>query len=158
MDTKNVSSGSCVEIIPATWRDLNTLRYLEKTCFTEDAWPIWDLLGVLSFPNVVRLQAVVDEKMVGFIAGDERRSKHLAWILTFAVLPAYRRQGIGSALLNACESKIRLQVIRLSVRRSNEEALALYKKFGYNEVSVWKNYYVGKEDALVLEKKKQQRD
>ncbi len=152
MDAHVIASGSCVEIIPAAWRDLTALRGLEKACFKEDAWPLWDVLGVLTCPGVVRLKAVVDGQMVGFIAGDERRSRHMAWIVTFAVLPVYRRQGIGSSLLAACEDQIDLPAIRLTVRRSNKAALRLYKKFGYHRVSVWPNYYVGKEDALVLEK------
>ena len=153
MTSFELPSDSCVDILPATWRDLNALKRLEKTCFEKDAWPIWDLMGVLIFPSVVRLKAVVEGEMVGFIAGHERDSKKLAWIVTFAVLPAYRRQGIGSALLAECESRMGFPVFRLSVRRSNRGAQELYKKFGYRVVGVWPNYYVGKEDALVLEKK-----
>ena len=51
--------GSSVVIEPATWRDLNALRHLEKVCFPLDAWPLWDLVGVLTLPNVVRLKAMV---------------------------------------------------------------------------------------------------
>ncbi len=155
MNNNVIEPGSCVKIVPATWRDLNDLRYMEKTCFKDDAWPLWDVLGVLSFPSVVRVKAVgEDGQMVGFIAGDERRSHNMAWIVTFAVLPTHQRRGIGSELLAACEAQITLPVIRLSVRRSNEVALRLYKKFGYREVGVWPNYYIGKEDARVLEKNK----
>ena len=153
MDNRDLTSGSRVEILPAAWRDLTGLQRLEKACFTEDAWPIWDILGVLSFPDVVRLKAVVDGQMVGFIAGDERHSQNLAWIVTFAVLPAYQRQGIGSALLIECETRIALPAIRLSVRASNNAALRLYENFGYQKINVWPNYYVGKEDAFVLEKR-----
>ncbi len=153
MDNGDLTPGSHVEIIPATWRDLTALQRLEKACFTEDSWPIWDLLGVLSFPNVVRLKAVVDKQLVGFIAGDERNSSNLTWIVTLGVLPPYRRMGIGRALLAECESRISLPAIRLTVRRSNEAALRLYQEFGYQQIGVWANYYIGKEDALVLEKK-----
>jgi len=154
VDSHAFTSGSCAEIGPATWRDLTALQRLEKACFKEDAWPIWDILGVLSFPDVIRLKATVEGQMVGFIAGDMRRSRRLVWIVTFAVLPAYQRQGIGSALLTAYEAQFDIPTFRLSVRRSNTAALELYKKFGYQKVGVWPNYYIGKEDALVLEKKR----
>lgn len=157
MNRNDPTPGSCAKIVTATWRDLNALRRLEKACFKEDAWPIWDLLGVLTLPGVVRLKAMVEGDMVGFIAGDERRSEQLAWIVTFGVFPAFQRQGIGSTLLAECEAQLDLPAIRLSVRRSNKAALQLYKKFGYREVNVWSNYYVGKEDALVLEKKSSRR-
>ena len=84
--------------------DLNeVLRQLESVCFPKDAWPLLDMLGVLTLPNVVRLKAVVGEQMVGFIAGDIRRVENVAWIATIGVLPEYRRRGIGTALLQACE-------------------------------------------------------
>jgi len=152
MDDAKREPGSDFRIQTATWRDLINLHKLEKACFERDAWPIWDILGVLSFPNIIRLKAEIGQEMVGFIGVDLRISQAHAWIVTFGVLPAYQRQGIGTTLLEACEKKVHLPKIKLSVRRSNKPALALYKDFGYQEVEVWPNYYQGKEDALVLEK------
>ncbi len=144
--------GSLVEILPATWRDLKELRHLERVCFKQDAWPLLDLIGVLSFPGIVRLKAVVNDKMVGFIAGEIRNPQDLAWIATFGVLPAFRRQGIGSALLEACEQELSVERVRLSVRVGNKTAIRLYKSFGYQQVGTWPKYYRGGIDAVVLEK------
>ncbi len=55
---------------PATLRDLGELRQLEKECFDQDAWPLIDLVGVLSLPGIIRIKAVVDETMVGFAAAE----------------------------------------------------------------------------------------
>jgi len=141
------------KIAPATWRDLNALRHLEQICFPRDAWPLWDLIGVLTLPNVVRLKAVLDDQMIGFIAGDLRTTERLAWIATIGVLPAYRGQGIGSALLQACEERLGDVDIRLNVRVSNHNAIRLYEKYGYQRIGVWPRYYLDGEDALVMEKK-----
>ena len=138
---------------PASWRDLKSLEKLEKICFGEDAWPMLELLGVLVFPGVVRLRAVVDGEMVGFIAGDPRRDEKTGWIMTLGVLPAWRRQGIAEVLLNECEQKMVMPVIKLTVRRGNEPALALYQKLGYTQTDIWSRYYQSGEDGLVLEKK-----
>jgi len=146
------SPGSDFEITPATWLDLRGLYQLERACFGQDAWPIWDMVGVLTFPDIIRLKGVADQKMVGFIGADLRHSRHHAWIVTFGVLPEYQRQGIGTRLLESCEQRISLPVIKLSVRRSNHPALALYRKFGYQQTEIWPEYYRGKEDALILEK------
>lgn len=144
--------GSSVVIEPATWRDLNSLRHLEKVCFPLDAWPLWDLVGVLTLPNVVRLKAMMAGEMVGFIAGDIRASERLAWIATIGVLPEYRGRGIGGALLRACEGRLKMPRVRLNVRVSNHPAIHLYLRMGYQQVSIWPRYYQDGEDALILEK------
>jgi ribosomal protein S18 acetylase RimI-like enzyme len=144
--------GSQVEIIPATWRDLSELRHLEKVCFPEDAWPLLDILGVLSFPGIVRIKADYGERMVGFIAGEVRQAQELAWIATFGVLPEFQRRGIGSQLLQACEAALEVERIRLNVRVGNVSALHLYRGFGYSQIGIWPKYYQGGADAIVLEK------
>ena len=138
-------------IIPANWRDLGALRHLEKVCFPQDAWPLLDLIGVLSLPNVVRLKAMSNDQMIAFVAGDHK-SDDLAWIATICVLPEYRRQGIASALLDECETRLDVARIRLSVRLGNAGAIQLYEGFGYRRVDIWPKYYQDGADALVFEK------
>jgi len=144
--------GSLALIEPATWRDLNALRHLEKVCFPKDAWPLWDLIGVLTLPNVVRMKAVAEGSMIGFIAGDVRTAQRMAWIATIGVLTEYRRRGIGKALLLACEERLVVPTIRLNVRVSNQAAIHLYQDFGYQRAGLWPAYYQDGEDALVMEK------
>ncbi len=137
----------------ATWHDFSSLNQLEKRCFRpEDVWPFWDLIGILTLPGLVRLKAVWEEKMVGFIGGEREPSQNLGWVTTLAVLPAYRRRGIARALLSAGEEALGMSRIRLSVRASNHAAVQLYKRMGYQIVDRWQGYYAGGEDALVLQK------
>lgn len=152
MSEISILPGSGIQITNATWHDLRELYQLEKLCFQVDAWPILDILGVLTLPQVLRLKAVDDHKMVGFIAADLRRMQQVAWIATFAVLPEYRKTGIGSALLETCESQINLPWIRLSVRQSNQSAIQLYQKHSYLQVDIWPAYYKGGDDGLIFEK------
>ena len=140
-------------LTPASWRDLFPLHNLERACFEDDSWPLIELLAVLTFPGMVRLKAVVTQKMVGFIAGERRHDEQTGWILTLGVFPAYRRLGIAAALLDRCEQELRMPKIKLSVRRSNLAAIDLYNKNGYTQIGVWSNYYHNGEDGLVLEKK-----
>ena len=142
------------EILPARWRDLNALRQLEKICFPEDAWPILDLIAVLSLPNVVRFKAIEADQMIGFVAGD-KKSSALGWIATIGVLPEYRRQGVAGALLAVCENRLGVSKIRLSVRLGNTNAIRLYEKYGYQRVDIWPNYYQDGTDALIFEKLQQ---
>jgi len=136
----------------ASWRDLLALSELEKVCFERDAWPLIELMGVLAFQNIVRLRAVKDGRMIGFIAGELRKRENTGWILTLGVLPEWRRQGIAGALLSNCEAQMHMPQVKLSVRRSNTAAIRLYEKLGYEQVDTWDKYYRGGEDGLVLTK------
>ncbi len=141
-----------MEILPASLRDLSALRSLEHACFERDAWSLLDLIAVLTFPEVVRLKAVQDGEMVGFVGGDPRPSQGFAWIATIGVHPDYQRRGIGRALLRACEAQLTIPRIRLTVRMSNSAAIALYEQEGYRTAEIWKSYYSDGEDGVVMEK------
>jgi ribosomal protein S18 acetylase RimI-like enzyme len=143
---------SDIAVHSAVLRDFKAVHHLERVCFEKDAWPMLDVLGVLTIPQVIRLKAIDQEKLIGFIAADLRRTQGVAWIATLAVLPEYRRQGIGEALLSICEEQITLPLIRLTVRQTNQPAIELYHKTGYHQVDIWKKYYQGGEDALIFEK------
>lgn len=137
----------------AHWRDYSQLHMLERACFrSEDIWPFWDLLGILTLPGFVRIKAVVKGSMVGFIGGERDSRRGQGWVTTLGVLPGYRRQGIGLALLAGCEEQLAMPIIRLSVRVSNQGAVGLYEQAGYQLVDHWRKYYAGGEDALVFEK------
>ena len=132
--------------------DLSAMREMEKVCFPLDEWPLIEQIGVLVLPAIVRIKAVYDGRMVGFVGGDVRRNKGEGWIMTLSVLPAYQRRGIADALLEACEQQMGMPVVKLSVRVSNYGAQALYTKRGYKRQEVWPHYYEGGEDGLVLMK------
>jgi len=141
-----------MDILPASLLDLGPLRAIEHACFDRDAWPLLDLMAVLSFPEVIRLKALEDGRMIGFVAGDPRDSQGFSWIATIAVLPECQRQGIGRALLLACEAKLPTPRVRLCVRTDNGPAIRLYEQEGYQRVDIWYHYYRDRGDALVMEK------
>ncbi len=136
----------------ASWRDLKRLRQLEERCFGEDAWPLVDLFTVLVFPKMIRLKAVTHDAMAGFISAELRGASKTGWITSLGVLPAFRRQGIGAALLARCEEIIPFACVKLCVRQSNQPAIFLYQRAGYSIKDTWPKYYIGGEDALVMEK------
>jgi ribosomal protein S18 acetylase RimI-like enzyme len=143
-----------MDILPASLLDLGSLQQIERACFDHDAWPILDLIAVLTYPDVERLKAIVEGHMVGFVAGDRRGEQGFSWIATVGVLPEYQRRGIGRALLEACEAKLPAPRIRLCVRTGNGGAIRMYEQVGYQRVDIWRNYYKDHGDALVMEKVK----
>ncbi len=78
-----------------------------------------------------------------------------AHIVLFAVDAAYRRCGIGTALMAWLETTARtagINTIALEARSGNHEARAFYKQLGFNEIGVRVSYYRGVEDAIRFEK------
>ncbi len=77
-----------------------------------------------------------------------------AHITTFAVLPLYRRQGIGGRLmveLMRLAVDLGARVVTLEVRLSNKPARELYHRFGFRPVGVRPRYYSDNgEDALIM--------
>lgn len=75
-------------------------------------------------------------------------------INNLAVLPAFRRSGVATALLeHALQHGAGLGARRatLEVRRSNDAARMLYQRFGFTTAGVRRDYYSKPvEDALVL--------
>jgi ribosomal-protein-alanine N-acetyltransferase len=141
-----------MEIVKASLRDLNALRKLEQISFDKDAWPFFDLIAVLTFPEVIRFKAVEDGQMVGFVAGDPRPREGWGWVATIAVDPRYQRRGIGRALLHQCEATLGVPRVRLTVRMSNQGAVTMYEKEGYGLIDIWQAYYNDGEDAMLMEK------
>jgi ribosomal-protein-alanine N-acetyltransferase len=149
---KQTDSLAHIHIETATLWDLNAIRELERVCFPQDAWPLLEMVGVLSLPSVLRWKVLDGEQLVAFVAADVRRSQNVAWIATISVHPDYRRQGLGSRLMTLAEESVGTKAMRLSARASNREALQLYQERGYEQIDVWPKYYVGGEDAVVMEK------
>lgn len=76
-----------------------------------------------------------------------------AHVLTIAVRPEWRGQGIGRWLLLHLLAEARQEgcdSVVLEVRPSNEAALRLYESLGFVMINRRKRYYPDKEDALVL--------
>ena len=72
----------------------------------------------------------------------------------FYVEETRRKEGIGKKLMGylvAVAIDSHVINITLEVRKSNEIAKNLYKKFGFREVAIRKFYY-GNEDGILMEK------
>ena len=81
-------------------------------------------------------------------------------ILNIGIDSDFKRQGYGSALLNQLiEELIKRDIgeILLEVRAGNKSAIQFYKKQGFEEISVRKNYYTKnsknqshREDGIIM--------
>jgi len=77
-----------------------------------------------------------------------------AEVVSFAVAPDCRRQGIGTKIFSALIETVLKRgatLIILEVRPSNTAAIKLYEKFGFQIVDREENYYLD-EDAWIMAK------
>lgn len=137
--------------------DLGFVMDIEKKSFS-NPWHLSSFEGEIqnydiSFPYVVIHPGT--GKLVGYIVFWQIGSE--VQISNFAVHPDFRRMGIGSSVLRRILDIIKkrgAQVVILEVRESNNSARFLYKKFGFKEAGIRKDYYTRPvEDAVVMVKK-----
>lgn len=142
-----------VEIVRATWRDTRALVKLDRRCFKPiDTFGWYEFFGLCVWPGVIALKAMNGDRIVGFIAGDPRRSEGHTIVVTIGVDPDWQGRGLGERLLRTVEARSVLPRLQLMVRVSNRPALGLYRKLGYQIVDTWRRYYGDGEDAYLMEK------
>ena len=127
---------------------------LHCACFPEDPWNSLAIAEIMNVAGFFGHIAWVDEMPAGFALalhlGEECE------ILALGVLPSRRREGIGSALLDAIcvEGSLRgARRIVLEVAVDNRAALSVYTARGFIQVGHRWNYYRqagSRGDALVL--------
>ncbi len=73
-----------------------------------------------------------------------------------AVMPKYRKKGYASLIMEKVFLQVKeekLESIMLEVRKSNEDAINLYKNKGFESISERKAYYKNPvEDAIIMKK------
>ena len=137
--------------------DFEQVYQIEQTCF-KDPYPRKHLeYEFFENPINIILVAEEDEKIVGFI--DFMVTFNSATIVQIAVVPEYRKQKIATNLLNEMEKCFPkdlddvVENVTLEVRKSNEAAINLYKKDGYEIIVEKKHYYPDGEDAIYMVKR-----
>lgn len=80
------------------------------------------------------LIAQADQVLVGSVMGGY--DGHRGWINYLAVLPDWRRQGLGRLLMGEVETRLLASgcpKINLQIRLGNEQALAFYESLGFTD-------------------------
>ena len=115
--------------------DTEQVTNVWRTVFADDPphnEPSAVLAAKLSMDDGLLFVAELDGDIVGAImAGYDG---HRGWLYTLAVLPAYRRRGIGRELVNtAVEALEELGCIKvnLQIRAGNEAVTAFYRSLGF---------------------------
>jgi ribosomal-protein-alanine N-acetyltransferase len=139
-------------IRPAVAKDLDALVALDRVCFGPTAWSDSAWREEFARLETDRVVLVADEGVaVGYVVllvppvADDPVE-----LLRIAVDPAERRTGIGGQLMTAALQRCAGRTVLLEVAAGNKSAEALYRGFGFGEISRRRGYYAGGEDAVVM--------
>jgi ribosomal-protein-alanine N-acetyltransferase len=123
--------------------DFETLYRIDQACFPRGiAYGRVELALYLRSEGSHCLLAEVSRKVAGFILTE--LSAGQGHIITLDVLEAYRRQAIGSLLIQAAEQEAASQGstrIVLETATNNKAAVAFWKKHGYRTFATIEDYY-----------------
>ena len=135
--------------------DVSALVTLEERCFTSDRLSRRNFQRLLREGHCICLVAERGGVVVGYGLVLLHGSTALAHLYSIAVDPKRQGEGIGTALLEACEEEARAAgraVLRLEVRPDNASAIRRYRAGGYKEIGTYADYYEDHSDALRMEK------
>ena len=131
-------------------RHIDGVKALLDESFGANAWSIESIRAQLEKEVSFCAVALDEDKVVGYIAFE--RILDEGSIVELAVLPEYRKKGIGRKLVELMLTSVDgLRTVCLEVRASNTPAIALYKAVGFESISVRRGYYDSpKEDAVIM--------
>ena len=135
--------------------DLDGLERLEEACFDADRLSRRSMRRFLSVATTDVPVAEDGTGLVGYAMIGFRATSPVGRVFSLAVDPHQLRQGIGRALMRACEAAARRRVctaIRLEVRADNPVAAALYEREGYVRFGRYDDYYEDGTSALRFQK------
>jgi ribosomal-protein-alanine N-acetyltransferase len=131
--------------------DLDSIEAIEQRVYPTP-WSRSMFASELAKPTSICLGAFEGDELVGYVIN----SRYVdAWhIMNVAVAPERQRRGIASALLERLFELTRHDQRRgftLEVRVSNEGAIHLYERLGFEARGIRRGYYTdNREDALIM--------
>jgi ribosomal protein S18 acetylase RimI-like enzyme len=134
--------------------DFDTLYEIDQACYEpEVAYSKRELRSYLRFSGSDCLVAEAEKQIAGFCVSARR--DHLGYIVTIDVLPQFRRDHVGTKLLNEIERRLASNGVReitLETATDNDSAVAFWSKHGYRNRGIKKDYYPGGRDAFAMSK------
>ncbi|HTR32378.1 MAG TPA: ribosomal protein S18-alanine N-acetyltransferase [Gaiellaceae bacterium] len=140
-----------VRIRPLELEDLNAIESIEQRAYPTP-WSRSMFASELAKPTSICLGAFEGDDLVGYVIN----SRYVdAWhVMNVAVDPGRQRRGVATALLERLFELTRNDERRgytLEVRVSNEGAIRLYERLGFEPRGIRRGYYTdNREDALIM--------
>jgi ribosomal-protein-alanine N-acetyltransferase len=141
-----------IELRRLAQHDLDTVDEIERASYPTP-WSRSMFAAELEKPSSLAIGAYHD---TGELVGYAIVSRYVdAWhVMNIAVIPEFRRRGIGRSLLERLFEMTAADPRRgytLEVRVSNTDAIRLYERLGFEARGIRRGYYTdNREDALIM--------
>lgn len=140
-----------MQIVNMESKHLDGVLKIEKECFAIP-WSKKSFEGELKNKMAIYFIAVEGDEVLGYLGMWHVVNE--GHITNVAVAKQHRGKHIASALLEAAiqrAKELEMLGMTLEVRKSNDAALSLYKKYGFKLEGIRKEYYEdNREDALIM--------
>jgi [ribosomal protein S18]-alanine N-acetyltransferase len=136
--------------------DFETLYEIDQACYVRGIaysrrMLRWYLKQRGSLCIVAQTTGRADSALLGFLIAHYRGAE--GYIVTIDVLEAYRRAGVGTALLQETERRLAnagVRYVGLQTATDNEAGVAFWHRHGYRSSGVSRGYYLGRIDAYEM--------
>jgi len=132
-------------------KEMQEVTTIENESFP-NPWKEKDFIDCLRTRNCIGMVAEYDERIVGSMVYELHKAR--LHILTFAVHPEFRRQGVGRQMVQKMIFKLSAQRrtrIMLEVRETNLPAQLFFRSCGFVAVNAFKDFYNDTpEDAYLM--------
>lgn len=138
-----------------TERELDRILEIEAASFGKDAYDRNLFAEYLRNCGDLFLGAWRGRKLCGYMLTRKRVESPRAELVSVAVDPAFRGQGVAGALMQSTIRRLRRRKaarLTLMVKLTNRTARRFYEKYGFTRVRVVPRYYEDGKDGVLMVK------
>lgn len=142
--------------------DLEDIVHINRVCLPEN-YPVAYFIELIRSWRESSVVAEFNNKTVGYVLVRIEKSSFVSWkikskakahVISVAVLPEARRNGIGREMMKEVIKRVQndsnINEMTLEVRKSNLSAIKLYEQLNFIVVKDLTNYYSDGEDAYLM--------
>lgn len=127
-------------------KDISKLYCIEKEIFQKEAYSLKQIEEIILVENYISYFVKGKDRINGYaIIFDNSEAFE---IMRIGVLKEKRKIGIGEKIIDKIKEKEK--DIFLEVRESNNSAISFYTTNGFKKIGIRKNYYMDKENAILM--------
>ncbi|MHA2249121.1 MAG: GNAT family N-acetyltransferase [Candidatus Kariarchaeaceae archaeon] len=145
--------------------DLEDIVHINRKCLPEN-YPVAYFIELIKSWHATSTVAELEGKVVAYNIVRIEKSSLTPWrsksaskghVISIAVMPEYRRMGIGKKMMLDVMDKLKMngsvKKITLEVRESNSGAIGMYKTLNFISAKILSHYYSDGENAILMELK-----